>query len=243
MSFDWSTLALQTVNFLILVWLLQRFLYRPVLAALDRRRAAVTAAEERAGAAEERAQVAEAEFHKRVEALEVEAAARRRDLDAEAARRAEVVVAEAKVQAQRMMAETRQAIEAERLEAAATLCDRAAGVATTLANRLLAEIAPGVGSAPFLAALQARLAALAPSERALLGHGSVKVEMAPPLTPAEREEWTRHLGADFAELDFAEAPGLIAGARLSTDSAALEVSWADALAGARREMVDHGKPE
>ncbi|MEO0035300.1 MAG: synthase, partial [Pseudomonadota bacterium] len=38
MSLDWSSLALQTVNFLVLVWLLQRFLYRPVLAAIDRRR-------------------------------------------------------------------------------------------------------------------------------------------------------------------------------------------------------------
>ena len=38
MALDWSTLALEAVNFLILVWLLQRFLYRPVLAAIDRRR-------------------------------------------------------------------------------------------------------------------------------------------------------------------------------------------------------------
>lgn len=38
---DWSTLALQTVNFTILVWLLHRFLYRPVLRLLDARRAEV----------------------------------------------------------------------------------------------------------------------------------------------------------------------------------------------------------
>ena len=38
MHFDWSTLALQTVNFAILVWLLHRFLYRPVLRLLDARR-------------------------------------------------------------------------------------------------------------------------------------------------------------------------------------------------------------
>ena len=31
MRFDWWTLALQTVNFAVLVWLLHRFLYRPVL--------------------------------------------------------------------------------------------------------------------------------------------------------------------------------------------------------------------
>ena len=37
MHIDWWTLALQAVNFLVLVWLLQRFLYRPVLAIIARR--------------------------------------------------------------------------------------------------------------------------------------------------------------------------------------------------------------
>ena len=39
MRFDWWTLALQTVNFAVLVWLLHRFLYKPVLRAIDARRA------------------------------------------------------------------------------------------------------------------------------------------------------------------------------------------------------------
>jgi len=41
MHFDWSTFALQTANFAILVWLLHRFLYRPVLRLLDARRAEI----------------------------------------------------------------------------------------------------------------------------------------------------------------------------------------------------------
>ena len=41
MHFDWWTLALQTVNFAILVWLLQRFLYKPVLRMVDARRAEI----------------------------------------------------------------------------------------------------------------------------------------------------------------------------------------------------------
>jgi F-type H+-transporting ATPase subunit b len=36
---DWTTFALEIVNFLVLVWILRRFLYRPVLAAIARRRA------------------------------------------------------------------------------------------------------------------------------------------------------------------------------------------------------------
>ena len=37
MLIDWFTVAAQVVNFLILVWLLKRFLYRPILNAIDAR--------------------------------------------------------------------------------------------------------------------------------------------------------------------------------------------------------------
>ena len=57
MALDWSTLALEAVNFLILVWLLQRFLYHPVLAAIDRRREATERILAQAEAARNEAQV------------------------------------------------------------------------------------------------------------------------------------------------------------------------------------------
>ncbi len=37
MLIDWFTVVAQIVNFLILVWLLKRFLYKPILDALDAR--------------------------------------------------------------------------------------------------------------------------------------------------------------------------------------------------------------
>lgn len=37
MSIDWFTIAAQVVNFLVLVWLLKRFFYRPILRAMDDR--------------------------------------------------------------------------------------------------------------------------------------------------------------------------------------------------------------
>src|ERR1700712_406439 len=38
MKIDWWTLGIQTVNVLILVWLLQRFFWRPVAAMIQQRR-------------------------------------------------------------------------------------------------------------------------------------------------------------------------------------------------------------
>ena len=44
MHLDWWTIALQTINFAILVWLLHRFLYKPVLRMIDARKAEIAAA-------------------------------------------------------------------------------------------------------------------------------------------------------------------------------------------------------
>ena len=40
MTIDWWTLGIQTVNVIILIWLLGRFFWRPVAAMIEQRRAA-----------------------------------------------------------------------------------------------------------------------------------------------------------------------------------------------------------
>ena len=37
MLFDWFTVGAQALNFLVLVWLMKRFLYKPILDAIDAR--------------------------------------------------------------------------------------------------------------------------------------------------------------------------------------------------------------
>ena len=56
MLIDWFTVIAQIVNFLILVWLLQRFLYRPILDAIDAREKRIAAALTEAEANKEEAQ-------------------------------------------------------------------------------------------------------------------------------------------------------------------------------------------
>ena len=48
MQIDWWTLGLQTINFLIVIWLLSRFLYRPVRKIIEEREAADQAASDEA---------------------------------------------------------------------------------------------------------------------------------------------------------------------------------------------------
>lgn len=41
MEFDWTTFALEIINFVVLVWILQRFLYKPVTNAIAERKAGI----------------------------------------------------------------------------------------------------------------------------------------------------------------------------------------------------------
>ena len=43
MPIDWFTVVAQAINFLILVWLLKRFLYKPILHAIDEREKGIAA--------------------------------------------------------------------------------------------------------------------------------------------------------------------------------------------------------
>ncbi len=43
MLINWFTVVAQIINFLILVWLLKRFLYKPVLKAIDEREKKIAA--------------------------------------------------------------------------------------------------------------------------------------------------------------------------------------------------------
>ena len=41
MELNWSTFILEIINFLVLIWILKRFLYKPVLDVIARRRAGI----------------------------------------------------------------------------------------------------------------------------------------------------------------------------------------------------------
>lgn len=64
MSIDWITVIAQIANFLVLVWLLKHFLYRPILDGIDAREAEIARGMAEAGEAQKKAQTAEAKYRK-----------------------------------------------------------------------------------------------------------------------------------------------------------------------------------
>ena len=75
MPIDWFTVVAQAINFLILVWLLKRFLYKPILHAIDEREKGIAAQLAEAEAKKAEAQKERDDFQHKNEAFDQERAA------------------------------------------------------------------------------------------------------------------------------------------------------------------------
>jgi F-type H+-transporting ATPase subunit b len=100
---DWSTFVLEIVNFLILVWLLKRFLYKPVLDAIGRRKAAIA---KTLGDAEER--------HAAAQTLEEQYRNRLGDWEQEKAKLRAAMLEEVEAERTRRLGELQSALEQAR---------------------------------------------------------------------------------------------------------------------------------
>lgn len=72
MLIDWFTVAAQLINFLILIWLLKRFLYQPVIEALDKREKKIATELEHAASVEREAAREKDEWQRKNDEFEVQ---------------------------------------------------------------------------------------------------------------------------------------------------------------------------
>src|ERR1700733_11157535 len=75
MPIDWFTVVAQAINFLILVWLLKRFLYKPILHAIDEREKGIAAQLAEAEAKKAEAQQERDDYQHKNETFDQERAA------------------------------------------------------------------------------------------------------------------------------------------------------------------------
>jgi F-type H+-transporting ATPase subunit b len=150
MHFDLWTLALQTINVVILVWLLSRFLYRPLLAVVDGRRAEIRKVEDDAERARQEATGLRAE----AAAAATATAAERQQLIAQAQaiarREAEAELAKASEQIRKLEEDAAAGIAKARHAAEAELTETANTLAIDIARRLLRRLPADVTFAGFL---------------------------------------------------------------------------------------------
>jgi F-type H+-transporting ATPase subunit b len=126
MLIDWFTVAAQAVNFLVLVWLLQHFLYKPILAAIDAREAKIAATLAAAAARQADAQRTSDELTGKLKAFDAERAAHLAQALLEVQQERERLIDVARREAADLVVKQRSTLRAD----ATSLTDRMARLAT-----------------------------------------------------------------------------------------------------------------
>lgn len=247
MTIDWWTLFLQTVNFLLLVWLLQHFLYKPVRSVIEKRRVLAEEALLKAESTEKDAETAKSEFEAETAALE-----KTREAVIEGARQsaeadAKKIVAEARRQADSILATAQKTAEESHAEALASVKQDVVETAVQIAGTILRKTAQSSLDAVFLARLLEEIDSLSDEDRARIdgdiagGKGGVEVATPMELKADARDAWAKAL-TERLHLQqaprFVVDPELLGGAELRFQHETVGFAWSDQLEKAAEVLKD-----
>lgn len=220
MEFDWTTFVLEVLNFLVLVWLLKRFFYRPVLAVIEARRAECTKTITDAEAVRLEAEELKSQYLAHLAEKDKERAEAKARLDEEISgqRLQRLAVLDVEIGEER---QRREALETrERSERERALERKAMAITARFATRFMDRLAGPELEAGLADLTLSELGALAPDtvgtvRLALQEHGeTVKVTTAYPLDEVRRTAFTQALGllaGRTVEPEFSEDATLKAG--------------------------------
>jgi F-type H+-transporting ATPase subunit b len=238
MTIDWWTVAIQTVNVVILVWLLEHFFWRPVAAMIEQRR---VAAQQGLAEAEEKntkasAALAEIDTTRAGFAQERDAILAAAHTAAEQARTARLD--DAAKEAASLDAAAKAAMATERAEAEQGWADQASRLGVEIARRLALRLDGPLVRAAFLDWLVGEIRALPDSERQSVA--TLEAISAIALDPDEQERIRQQVGeafGGFPSITFSVDGGLIAGLELRGPHLAISNSWRADLARIRAELA------
>ncbi len=230
MTIDWWTFALQTINIVILIWLLQRFFWKPIAAMIASRREAAQKALADAQAARDKAQAALVEIDKTRAGFAAERDTVLANAHAEAERAAAAALAEARQNADALIAAAKAGVATEKDAADRAWANRSSELAVDIARRLAARLDGTAVHGVFLEWALTAIRALPPATRIATAKASVPLEAttATPLDPAEQSKAIEKIGEAFGapvKLVFGTDPALIAGFEIRSDHLLVSNSW------------------
>lgn len=216
MSIDWITVLAQIANFLLLVWLLKRFLYRPILDGIDAREAEITKRMAEAGIAKQQANAAEADFRQQQARLQESQEQRIAEaMDASKAQR-DALLAEARKRLEQEQQDWQRYLTTEQEKFTAKLQRSGEQALVELTRKALIDLADETLEAAIIRHVGKRLAPLA--DNLLEAAGSADTATActqAPLPEAAQAQLTADIKQLLPQLslrfitDDEQAPGLI----------------------------------
>ena len=224
MLIDWFTVGAQAVNFLILVWLMKRFLYKPVLAAIDAREQKISGELQQAADAKTQAEKEREDLRVQTEALQErrEELLRAAAVDADAQR--QHLLEDARRESEELRSKSMTALRAEQAELKLEVVSRTRQETFALTRKTLTDLADISLEDRMLEVFIRRVAALNDVQKAQIippphsAHsGETVLRSAFELTSAQRANIAaafRQWPCEGATLRFETAPDLISGLEL-----------------------------
>lgn len=246
MQLDWTTFILEIINFLVLLWILHRFLYRPILASLDARQQRIQNESARVEQLRQQAETLKLQYENQLADWAEEREANRHQLDAELQQARSKALDELRKSLADEAAKKQARDEAVIAAHETALIREAAGTAYQQAAQMLARLASPALTQTIvdmfltdLAELPAeQLATLQKAVESLIGPSLVEVRSAHLLDDDTQQTIcqalstaaTRPLAPTFVTDD-----SLIAGIRVVVGECQLHANLGDELAFFRRQ--------
>jgi F-type H+-transporting ATPase subunit b len=238
LELNWSTFLLEIINFLVLVWILKRFFYQPLLDVIARRRASVEQTLNDAKARQADAETLKARYENRLSDWEQERrdalASLERDIETERTKRLAALQAELADEREKARIAEQRSQETARLHAEQTALAQGSRFATRLLSlaagpeleqRLATLLLDDLAGLPAAGRDALRVAA----DRATDG---IVVTSAWPLDEATRRALEEALGTALsasAPVRYEQDPALLAGLRVTLGSRVLRANLQDEL--------------
>ena len=239
MELDWTTFFLEILNFLILVWILKHFFYRPVLAAITRRRAYIEETLSNATKIHEEALALKAENETQREEWDKKRDALHIKLMEEISAKREHMMIELATAADQAREKNRAVDEKRQQEWLRATEEKALIQATQFTATLLSRLVSPELEAKLFDLLVQDLRELTPAEvSSLLSTTNlsdlhIKVESAFPLSPEHRSELNGVINALLGQTlpaNFSENADLLSGLQVSIGPWVLHANLRDELA-------------
>ncbi|BBO56697.1 F0F1 ATP synthase subunit delta [Cobetia amphilecti] len=243
MTIDWWGIGLQALNVLILTWLLSRVLWRPIVNAIEQRRAAIQAELETASATQTRAEALLAEVEQTRAQLMAECGSIREARLSEAAASADALLSSAHQQVERLQQQAQSQITQQRHQARQQDVRDATTLAVDIATRLLKQLNGQSLDEAFRTRLLDSLASMSATQREALVTTQEPIHVVSVATlPLHEQHALRDAIADTlgqqARIAFECDPEMIAGLELRSAHFVLHNSWRADLRSVDREMQD-----
>lgn len=232
MKIDWFTVIAQLINFGVLIWLLRRFLYKPVLNAVDAREKKIKSELDEANERQEQAKAELKKHRQQVAAFEADKQTAWNQLEQELGDKRKRELDAVKAEATELREQMKKRLDQETASLTQSFRENIRTGVFQVACKALDELSTGSLNHQIVEKLIHRLQNLTPEEKekfqsAINGNqGGVEVATAFPIEDAQQKALAAVLTSDFGaqqQPEFVEKPSLVGGVELTVND--YSIAW------------------